>query len=103
MCSILRASKKRCNHSDIDSDTDTHYDNKMSLFLYRKTLFMKEKLNKIEQHNLYTLFNKSIYRSNIVGKTNQFKHNSLFINLFRLQYYLSQWSWPKIDTLPLRI
>ena len=39
---------------------------------------MKEKLNKKEQHNLYTLF--TIYRSNIVGKTNQFKHNSLFIN-----------------------
>ena len=58
---------------------------------------MKEKLNKKEQHNLYTLF--TIYRSNIVGKTNQFKHNSLFMNLFCLQYYLSQWSWPKIDTL----
>ena len=29
---------------------------------------MKEKLNKKEQHNLYTLF--TIYRSNIVGKTN---------------------------------
>ena len=41
---------------------------------------MKEKLNKKEQHKLYTLF--TIYRSNIVGKTNQFKHNSLFINLF---------------------
>ena len=27
---------------------------------------MKEKLNKKEQHNLYTLF--TIYRSNIVGK-----------------------------------
>ena len=38
---------------------------------------MKEKLNKKEQHKLYTLF--TIYRSNIVGKTNQFKHNSLFI------------------------
>ena len=36
---------------------------------------MKEKLNKKEQHNLYTLF--TIYRSNTVGKTNQFKHNSL--------------------------
>ena len=60
-------------------------------FLYRKNLFMKEKLNKKEQHNLYTLF--TIYRSNIVGKTNQFKHNSLFINLFCLQYYLSQWSY----------
>ena len=70
-------------------------------FLYRKNLFMKEKLNKKEQHKLYTLF--TIYRSNIVGKTNQFKHNSLFINLFCLQYYLSQWSWPKIDTLLLRI
>ena len=65
-------------------------------FLYRKNLFMKEKLNKKKQHNLYTLF--TIYRSNIVGKTNQFKHNSLFINLFCLQYYLSQWSWPNIDT-----
>ena len=53
------------------------------LHLYRKNLFMKEKLNKKEQHNLYTLF--TIYRSNIVGKTNQFKHNSLFINLFYLQ------------------
>ena len=62
---------------------------------------MKEKLNKKEQHNLYTLF--TIYRSNIVGKTNQFKRISLFINLFCLQYYLSQWSWPKIDTLLLRI
>ena len=63
---------------------------------------MKEKLNKKEQqHKLYTLF--TIYRSNIVGKTNQFKHNSLFINLFCLQYNLSQWSWPKIDTLLLRI
>ena len=62
---------------------------------------MKEKLNKKEQHKLYTLF--TIYRSNTVGKTNQFKHNSLFINLFCLQYYLSQWSWPKIDTLLLRI
>ena len=71
------------------------------LFLYRKNLFMKEKLNKKEQHKLYTLF--TIYRSNIVGKTNQFKHNSLFINLFCLQYYLSQWSWSKIDTLLLRI
>ena len=30
---------------------------------------MKEKLNKKEQHNLYTLY--TIYRSNIVGKTNQ--------------------------------
>ena len=37
---------------------------------------MKEKLNK-KQHKLCTLF--TIYRSNIVGKTNQFKHNSLFI------------------------
>ena len=27
---------------------------------------MKEKLNKKEQHNLYTLF--TIYKSNIVGK-----------------------------------
>ena len=62
---------------------------------------MKEKLNKKEQHKLYTLF--TIYRSNNVRKTNQFKHNSLFINLFCLQYYLSQWSWPKIDTLLLRI
>ena len=43
---------------------------------------MKEKLNKKEQHKLYTLF--TIYTSNIVGKTNQFKHNSLFINLFCL-------------------
>ena len=43
-------------------------------FLYRKNLFMKEKLNKIEQQKLYTLF--TIYRSNIVGKTNEFKHNS---------------------------
>ena len=33
----------------------------------------------------------TIYRSNIVGKTNQFKHNSLFINLCCLQYSLSQW------------
>ena len=49
---------------------------------------MKEKLDKKEQHKQYTLF--TIYRSNIVGKTNQFKHNSLFINLFCLQYYLSQ-------------
>ena len=57
------------------------------IFLYRKNLFTKEKLNKKEQHNLYTLF--TIYRSNIVGKTNQFKHNSLFINLFCLQYYSS--------------
>ena len=57
--------------------------------LYRKNLFMKEKLNKKEQHTLYTLF--TIYRSNIVGKTNQFKHNSLFINLFCLQDHLSQW------------
>ena len=73
----------------------------VNCFLYRKNLFMKEKLNKKEQHKLYTLF--TIYRSNIVGKTNQFKHNSLFINLFCLQYYLSQWSWPKIDTLLLRI
>ena len=73
----------------------------IGFFLYRKNLFMKEKLNKKEQHKLYTLF--TIYRSNIVGKTNQFKHNSLFINLFCLQYYLSQWSWPKIDTLLLRI
>ena len=62
---------------------------------------MKEKLNKKEQHKLYTLF--TTYRSNIVGKTNQFKHNSLFIHLFCLQYYLSQWSWPNIDTLLLRI
>ena len=38
---------------------------------------MKEKLNKKEQHKLYTLF--TIYTSNIVGKTIQFKHNSLFI------------------------
>ena len=75
------------------SPTDVHYRN---VSLYRKNLFMKEKLDKKEQHNLYTLF--TIYRSNIVGKTNQFKHNSLFINLFCLQYYLSQWSWPKIDT-----
>ena len=49
---------------------------------------MKEKLTKKEQHKLYTLF--TIYRSNIVGKTNQFKHNCLFIHLFCLQYYLSQ-------------
>ena len=46
---------------------------------------MKEKLNKKEQHKLYTLF--TIYRSNIVGKTNQFKHNSLFINLLLLYYF----------------
>ena len=59
---------------------------------------MKEKPNKKEQHKLFT-----IYRSNFVGKTNQFKHNSLFINVFCLQYYLSQWSWPKIDTLLLCI
>ena len=64
-------------------------------FLYRKNLFMKEKLNKKEQLKLYTL--STICRSNIVEKTNQFKHNNLFINLFCLQYYLSQWSWPKID------
>ena len=38
---------------------------------------MKEKLNEKEQHKLYTLF--IIYTSNIAGKTNQFKHNSLFI------------------------
>ena len=43
-------------------------------FLYRENLFMKEKLNKIEQQKLYILF--TIYRSNIVGKTNEFKHNS---------------------------
>ena len=71
------------------------------LFLHRKNLFMKKKLNKKEQHNLYTLF--TIYKNNIVGKTNQFKHNSLFINLFCLQCYLTQWPWPKIDTLLLRI
>ena len=47
--------------------------------LYRKNLFMKEKLKKKEQHKLYTLFTK--YTSSIVGKTNQFKHNSLFITL----------------------
>ena len=41
---------------------------------------MKEKLNKKEQYKLYTLY--TIYRSNIVGKTNQLKHNSLFIHLF---------------------
>ena len=29
---------------------------------------MKEKLNKKEQHKLYTLF--TIYRSNIIGKKN---------------------------------
>ena len=66
-------------------------------FLYRKNLLMKEKLSKKEQHKLYTLF--TIYTSNIVGTTNQFSHNSLFMNLFCLQYHLSQWSWPKIDTL----
>ena len=38
---------------------------------------MEEKLNKKEQYQLYTLF--TIYRSDIVGKTNQFKHNSLII------------------------
>ena len=69
--------------------------------MYRKNLFTKEKLNKKEQHQLYTLL--TIYRSNIVGKTNQFKHNSLFINLICLQYYLSQWSWPKIDTYIMKI
>ena len=54
-------------------------------FLYRKNLFTKEKLNKKEQHKLYTLL--TIYRSDIVGKTNQFKHNiSLFINLFCLHF-----------------
>ena len=58
---------------------------------------MKEKLSKKEQHKLYTLF--TIYPSNIVGKTDQFRHSSLFINLFCLQYHLPQWSWSKIDTL----
>ena len=60
---------------------------------------MKEKLNKKEQHKLYTLF--TIYNNigNIAGKTNQFKHNSLFINLFCIQYHLAQWSWSKIDAL----
>ena len=38
---------------------------------------MKEKLNKKEQHKLYTLF--TIYRSNIFGKTNQFKHAYLLV------------------------
>ena len=36
---------------------------------------MKKKINQKEQHKQYTLF--TIYTSNIVGKTNQFKHNSL--------------------------
>ena len=36
--------------------------------LYKKNLFMKEKLNKKEQHKLYTLF--TIYRNYIAGKTN---------------------------------
>ena len=34
--------------------------------MYWKNLFMKEKLNKKEQHKLYTLF--TTYRSNIVEK-----------------------------------
>ena len=48
------------------------------IFLYRENIFMKEKLNKKEQHKLYTLF--IIYTSDIVGKPKQFNHNSLFIN-----------------------
>ena len=63
-----------------------------------KEKFMKEKFNKKVQHQLYTLV--TIYTSNEVEKTNQFKHNSLFINIFFLQYHLSQCSWPKINTLP---
>ena len=54
---------------------------------------MNVKLNRKEQHKLYTLF--TIFTSNIVGKTNQFNRNSLFC----LQYHLSQWPWLKIDTL----
>ena len=46
---------------------------KIYFFLYRKNLFMKEKLDKKEQHKLYTLF--TIYRSNIAGKTSQFINN----------------------------
>ena len=59
---------------------------------------MKEKLNKKEQHKLYTLF--TIYRSNIVGKTNQFKHNSLFINLFCLpvNYYTDKFAPPTVTS-----
>ena len=71
------------------------------VLLYKKILFMEEKHNKKKQHKLYTLFTR--YTSNIVGKTNQFKHNILFINLFCFQYHLSQWSWSKMDTLLLRI
>ena len=59
---------------------------------------MKEKLNKKEQHKLYALF--TIYRSNIVGKTNQFKHNSLFINLFCLSvnYYIDKFAPPTVTS-----
>ena len=52
---------------------------------------MNTKSTKKEQHKLYTLF--ATYTS-IVGKTNQLKHNSLFINLFCLQPHLVQWLWP---------
>ena len=42
---------------------------------------MKENLN-INYNTLFT-----VYTSNIVRKTNQFKHNNLCINLFCLQYH----------------
>ena len=64
---------------------------------YRKNLFMKEKLNK--KNNINYIHYLEYTEVILLEKTNQFKHNSLFINLFCLQYYLYQWSWPKIDTL----
>ena len=48
--------------------------------IFRKNFIHEKKINKKnEQHKLHTLF--TIHTSNIVGKTNQVKHNSLLILL----------------------
>ena len=65
---------------------------------------MKEKLNKKEQLKLYTLF--SLQYTEVILLEKQINSSTIaYLLIYSASNitYLSQWSWPKIDTLLLRI
>ena len=105
MCTLHDFLSSKVRFTDTSTVTGSHscseknyaYASCTSCFCIGRIYSWSKNSTKMNNINYITLIHN--IQRDIVGKANQFKQNSLFINLFCLQYQLSQWAWPKIDTL----